>query len=274
MYISDRKAKTKKEREITIAASQKNNKKPKLISDEVDKEGSSKKNCKTNSSRSSPLSDSVITLPDSLENSCAEAPEKDPLADSDADNKSKSINLGSLSFDYNDSSTPPPIPSFLTRRTLRKRGRDPSPEPVKPIINDSKKMKMKGKRQINTSLRKSIEEKKEQQASSSDEVTIVPEIKPTKKTPKKKSKAKSKKKQSKKKSAKPPPKKDETVISDGEDDDGDEEDGEAANNKKENSVIDVSDDESSVDRTPKPKPKTGKNSKYEDFKYKFCILQN
>lgn len=267
VYVQDRKTKGKKEREITPAATQKNNKKPKLISDEPDSlsKKDDKSDLKTNSSRSSPLSvaDSIITLPDSLENS-ADVPEKDPLADSDAEEKpeQKPMNLQSLSFDFNESSTPPPLPSFLPRRTLRKRGREASPEPVRPIVNESKKMKMKGKRQINTSLRKSIEEKKEQQVSSSDEVPAAPETKPPKKSPKKKQKGKSKK-QKQKKQVKSTPKSDVIAISD----DNEESEGEQAKTRskqtsasKKDDTVEISDEDS----TPKQRPK-GKNSKYHIF---------
>lgn len=251
----------------------KNNKKPKLISDELVQEPSQvpkkddKPDLKTSSSISSPLSltDSVITFPDSLENSCADVPEKDPLAESDVEDKPepKSLSLRSLSFDYNDSSTPSvPVVSF--RRTLRKRGREASPEPVKTVINDSKKMKYKGRRQINTSLRKSIEEKKEQHVSSSDEVQIVSETKSSKKTPKKKQKAQSKK-QKQRKQFKSIPETADIVISD---------DNEHSKNiqhtkkknkheskvKKQNDVVEISDEDSLVTAVPKPRPK-GKNSK-------------
>lgn len=258
VYVQDRKAKSKKEREITPAVSQKHNKKLKLIADEIDK----KDDAKTNSSISSPMSvpDSVITLPDSLENS-ADVPEKDPLADSDADEKSapKPVNLTSLTFDYNSSSTPPPMPVIPSRRVLRKRGREASPEPAKIVVNESKKMKMKGKRQINTSLRKSIEEKKEQQASSSDEVHVVSAPKSSKKTPKKKQKSTSKK-QPQRKQIKT--KNESLEIS--EDESGQDEGqytpkktSQETKKKKNSGVVELSDEDSTS--TPKPKPK-GKNS--------------
>lgn len=260
VYVQDRKVKSKKEREITPAASQKNNKKPKLIS-EMDRESQLSKK-ETNSSVSSPMSapDSVITLPDSLENS-ADVPEKDPLADSELDEKPppKPVNLSSLSFDYNSSSTPPPMPVIPSRRVLRKRGREASPEPAKVIVNESKKMKMKGKRQINATLRKSVEEKKEQQTSSSDEVQVVVPTKPSKKTPKKKQKKS--KKQPQRKPMKT--KNDSIEVSDDDSVEHDNEDTkkksiqETKTKKISNEPVDLSDDNSNS--TPKPKPK-GKNS--------------
>lgn len=271
VYLQDRKGKVKKGREISITASLRNIKKAKLISDDGNREiqlwkKEDKSDIKTNSSRSSPLSitDSIITLPDSLENSCTDIPEKDPLADTDGDDKTepKRLNVGSLSFDYNDSSTPPPMPVFPFKRTLRKRGREVSPEPAKVVVNESKKMKMKGKRTINSNLRKSVEEKKEQQISSSDEVQIVSETKPVKRTPKKKKqKGKSKKK------VHTPPKlshKSETVeIIDDDDEEGEEESSKTKSKDKKviTEVVELSDEESSVVPTvPKPRSR-GKNSK-------------
>lgn len=276
VYVQDRKVKTKKEREIPSAITLKNNKKPKLITDNVISKMQTSKtedklDMKTNSSISSPLSitDSVITLPDSLENSCGDVPEKDPLAESDVEDKRtpKTINLGSFSLDYNDSSTPPPMPVFPFKRTLRKRGREASPQPVKAMINESKKMKIKGKRQVNTSLRKSVEEKKEQEASSSDDVQVVSETKATKGTPKKRQKTKSRK-QKQKSHVKSLPVSEEIQINDDNEDSSEKNLQTVVRKNKQRSTdkndkdetAEPSDEDSPVNSPIKPKPK-GKNSK-------------
>ncbi|XP_056634330.1 remodeling and spacing factor 1 isoform X2 [Diorhabda sublineata] len=158
----------------------------------------------TNSSRvSSPVSlaDSTITVPESADSIEAPPIENDPLADPLASEEDLAVpqpqNIQSFSFDYNDSSTPPPIPIIPSVRTLRgKRRRETSPIEDATSDKDGKRRKIKGKRQIDVELRKSIEQKKEQQLSSSDEVieisdTDVKSKKPT--TKKKKPIAKGKK---------------------------------------------------------------------------------
>lgn len=250
VYVQDRNMKTRKQREISFISIQKNNKKPKLVTNEQQSDS------KTNSSISSPVSvtDSIITLPDSLENSCSEAPEKDPLADSDSDSKVKPITLTSLSFDFNDSSTPPPLPVIPTRRILRKRGREVSPEPAKAVITESKKMKMKGKR-INTSLRRSIEEKKEQQASSSDEVQIVSETKAPKRTPKKKKGSWKKQKQQRRQMTS-----NHIEISDDDDDNSNKESKNFCEKDKDLDSVEISGNEAPLAVVIKNRPK-GKNGK-------------
>ncbi|KAJ8919133.1 hypothetical protein NQ315_012118 [Exocentrus adspersus] len=124
------------------------------------------------------VSESVIILPDSLE-STVDYPLKDPLANSDEESPSppppiqKPMNLQSLSLDFNESSTPPPIPIIPSSRKLRKRGREASPEIQEVAASAGKKIKLKGKRQVDTKLRKSIEQMKQQQVSSSDEVLDI-----------------------------------------------------------------------------------------------------
>lgn len=268
VYLQDRKIKGKKEREMTPVAIHKNIKKPKLTSGDVDplsKKGD-KSDAKTNSSISSPLSvtDSVITLPDSLENSSADVPDKDPLADSEIEDKievTKPISLRTLSFDFNESSTPPSIPDFPFTRQLRKRFRELSPQPTKSVANESKKMKFKGKRPVNTSLRKSIEAKKEQHSSSSDEVQIVSVTTPSKKSSKKKQKGKSKK-QKQKKPVKSTPTFESVEISDDEEISKNVQSDKKKNKqvaKKDDELVEQS-DEDSVIYIPKQRPK-GKNSK-------------
>lgn len=199
--------------------------------DEIDKKGKEKDNSNIPSADSSrvnspvSVSDSIILLPDSSENT-VDYPLKDPLANSDEEEVSppqKPLNLQSLSLDYNESSTPPPIPIIPSRRTLRKRGREASPEAVKETaVSVGKKMKLKGKRQVDTKLRKSIEQKKQQQISSSDEVVEVSDSeKPAGKSRKK---------------------------------------GKQAKNKKKGPVIEISDEDSGTP-VPKPKRKYNKNSK-------------
>ncbi|KAG5892694.1 hypothetical protein JTB14_011154 [Gonioctena quinquepunctata] len=116
------------------------------------------------------ITDSISTFPEPLGNNSVE--DKDPLAESDQEvTTSKPMNLQSFSFDFNESSTVPQIP-VDSKRMLRKREREASPA-ANPMQNvEIKRKKLKGKRQINTKLRKSIELLKEQQVSSSDEDII------------------------------------------------------------------------------------------------------
>ncbi|CAG9859563.1 unnamed protein product [Phyllotreta striolata] len=183
VYVKGRRNRMKK----TVDESPSNitiNKKPKLLEENTpEKEDTAKvieePEPKSKSGESSPASvaDSVITMPESCDSLGDPPPEKDPLAESEPDEdaasaSAKPINLQSFSLDFNESSTPPPMPVIPpAARTLRKRGRDASPEEVKEIEGqDGKRRKIKGKRQIDLELRKSIEQKKEQQISSSDEV--------------------------------------------------------------------------------------------------------
>ncbi|XP_050499335.1 remodeling and spacing factor 1 isoform X2 [Diabrotica virgifera virgifera] len=215
VYIKGRRTRQKKkENEVTPAV----NKKPKLTKEnngtdsDVDpihkKLKSTKSVASTNSSRvSSPISvaDSIITMPDSVDSTELPVTAKDPLAASDDESNivpAKPVNLQSFSLDYNDSSTPPPIPIIPSTRTLRgKRRRDDSPKEKELPAKDGKRMKVKGKRQVDVQLRKSIEQKKEQQISSSDEVIEISE-----------SEAKSKKPASKKKKPAPKSKKPATIT--------------------------------------------------------------
>nr|XP_023013734.1 remodeling and spacing factor 1 [Leptinotarsa decemlineata] len=187
IYVKGRRCRQKKDREVTppVGAS----KKPKLaVTTDKDKEGLTKCSEKIqdtkpgkgvsspNSVVSSPRSnaDSIITFGGSVDSNSLEAPEKDPLAESDQEEvPPKPINLQTFSFDYNDSSTPPPIPVIPSTRLLRKRDREVSPSPKSLPENEGKRRKVKGKRQMDPKLRKSIEQQKEQQVSSSDDDSVI-----------------------------------------------------------------------------------------------------
>ncbi|RZC32296.1 remodeling and spacing factor 1-like, partial [Asbolus verrucosus] len=100
-----------------------------------------------------------------------DAPEKDPLAVSEEEAPKEAeekpvMSLSTFSLDFNESPTPTPP---LTRRGLRKRGRE-SPQNCEEVEETSgKRPKMKGKRNIDVKLRKSIEEQKKQELVSSDD---------------------------------------------------------------------------------------------------------
>ncbi|CAH0558854.1 unnamed protein product [Brassicogethes aeneus] len=104
--------------------------------------------------------DSSVAKTDALTDGVVELPGSEDEADNTE--PQKPVNLLSLSFDFVES--PNPV-EMKTTRALRKRGRD-----VQENSAAGKKIKLKGKRTVDSELRKSVEEqKKRQQGSSSEE---------------------------------------------------------------------------------------------------------
>ncbi|XP_030760459.1 remodeling and spacing factor 1 [Sitophilus oryzae] len=132
----------------------------------------------------------------------APAVEADPLAVSEQEGESNETTstpavkqtLASFSLDFKDSDTPSPAPvkTPSPMRAVRKRGREiPIQKQQEPDNGPEKRMKLKGRRQVDTALRKSVEQRIEQlQASSSeskDSDDEPPAPKPTRRKQKKKS---------------------------------------------------------------------------------------
>ncbi|XP_017786913.1 PREDICTED: titin homolog isoform X2 [Nicrophorus vespilloides] len=75
--------------------------------------------------------------------------------------------LATLSFDYTGS--PPPAKEKINVRVTRKRGRVSPPTEKQQAVTGGKRRKMRGKRTVDTELRKSIEDQKKKEISSSEE---------------------------------------------------------------------------------------------------------
>ncbi|CAH1176306.1 unnamed protein product [Phaedon cochleariae] len=212
VYVKGRRGRSIKEREETqpvattkkpkLAVDNKEKKKEELVDQEERqtrqgrqrqiREKISAATTPNSSQVSSPISnaDSVITFPESVDSNSLQDPpqeEKDPLADTNDEKEddvsstksetvapNKSISSQTFALDYNESSTTPPVHVIPSMRGVRKRGRPTgSMEEVNvEEAGEGKRMKLKGKRQVNTQLRRSVEQQKEQQISisSSDEV--------------------------------------------------------------------------------------------------------
>ncbi|XP_044757448.1 remodeling and spacing factor 1 [Coccinella septempunctata] len=123
-----------------------------------------------------------VTIVDTDNSSTAvENPEKDPLAVSEEEVAPAVPSITSFSFDYNPNS---PAPEE-TKRSMRKRGRDNLED--KPEVPDKevKRPKIRGKRTMVQSLRKSVEEKRQLVGDGSSDEN-EPKKKGNKKTPVKK----------------------------------------------------------------------------------------
>ncbi|XP_060524029.1 remodeling and spacing factor 1-like [Cylas formicarius] len=92
--------------------------------------------------------------------------EKDPLAVSEAEEAAKQpppVNLTSFSLDFDENAPAPPIPVAPTgMRNFRKRGRPPGvSSSAGAERGGGKRMKLKGRRQVDQALRRSVEQRKE-----------------------------------------------------------------------------------------------------------------
>lgn len=117
--------------------------------------------------------ESVTIVDTDNSNTATENPEKDPLAVSEEELSSVNPaipSITSFSFDYNPDS---PAPEEA-KRSLRKRGRDNMEDKPDASEKGVKRPKMKGKRVMDQSLRKNVEEKRQQVTDgSSDENELL-----------------------------------------------------------------------------------------------------
>ena len=108
----------------------------------------------------------TVVVESSSSSDVVEVTDKDPLDGENAKEKKKPMSLATFSLDFNESPTPMPL---LTRRGLRKRGRESPQNSEETEETAGKRPKMKAKRAADIKLRKSIEEQKKKDLISSDD---------------------------------------------------------------------------------------------------------